>query len=448
MNKNKVLKDGIKDIHWRVEDCQSEDVLFFKIKQNSKWRQWLPKILEIKPKCLIVDSYVSELDSLNQIVVEENQWLETQKEFLDILYPLDEQFTIVAVTGTNGKSSTVHFCQQIVKQNGMTSLSIGTLGVYLGLEKQGDFSLTTPSYIDLRKTFYRYQKLTHLCFVEVSSHALIQQRFYKIKFAYAAWMSFSQDHLDFHGTMESYFNSKMLILNYLGYGGKIILPQSQIDLGVKINQDRVEYANSFESLKLDNKNSILKNHFNQDNFSVAYFLVKKVLRREIVFNTEELDEVPGRYSLRSWRNKKVLIDFAHTPDALENVCLAIKKQFLDLELWVLFGCGGDRDKTKRPLMAKVVEKYATRICITSDNPRTEDPSQIIDDILVGLSEKSRKQVYVEVDRSRALNRMIDELDERSILLVAGKGHEDYLLIGNQKIAYSDYQIVAQAMKDR
>lgn len=446
MNENIFSIAGIKNIHWKVEDCQSDDVLFFKIKNNIKWRQWLPRILEIKPRCIVVDSWTAELESLNPIIIGDEQWLEYQKKFLDILYPLDEQFSIIAVTGTNGKSSTVHFCQQIAMQNGIRSLSIGTLGVYLGLEKQGDFSLTTPSYIDLRKTFYHYQRLTKLCFVEVSSHALIQQRFYKIKFMQAAWISFSQDHLDFHGNMENYFKAKLLIFNYLHQGQKLILPMSQKKLGIQIDESRVEYAESFDNIKLTSSSSILDNHFNRDNFSVAYKLVQKAIGGELKFNAGEIQEVPGRYSLRSWSNKKVIIDFAHTPDALENVCIAISNQFPNLNLWVLFGCGGDRDRTKRPLMAKVIEKYAKKICITSDNPRTEDPRRIIDDILMGLDVNSKQNAYVEVDRATALKHMIDGLDEKSILLVAGKGHEDYLLIGNQKIAYSDYQVVNQMMK--
>jgi UDP-N-acetylmuramoyl-L-alanyl-D-glutamate--2,6-diaminopimelate ligase len=425
-------------VDWKIESAQESDILFYKINNEEGLKVFLEKMKNRKISLVVVNNFYPEISVLdNFLVIENNNWLQAQKIALDAIYPMESNLKFVGITGTNGKTSTAFFLQQVLNTQKISCVTIGTLGVWLDQKKFEDFSLTSPSYIDFRKTVFKYQKDSKIFICEVSSHALDQKRFYEIKWDDVGWLSFSQDHLDYHQSLENYFDAKMLITKSKKSSTPVILPASQRDLA-----DKVEKGYAIELAKVpgtdwENKNALLKSHFNRDNLSVALTLAEKILQqKDISFDVTTLKEVPGRFSVRRWQEKVAVIDFAHTPDALDNICLAIKSAFPGFKLNVLFGCGGDRDRTKRPLMARVVEKYADKIYLTSDNPRTENPLQIMQDALAGVANKNK--VQMEVERAVMVQKALGELQNKEVLLMAGKGHENYIIRGTTKHFYSDY----------
>jgi UDP-N-acetylmuramoyl-L-alanyl-D-glutamate--2,6-diaminopimelate ligase len=311
-------------------------------------------------------------------------------------------------------------------------MSIGTLGVRSNHKTILDFGLTSPSLIDLRKYLNIYGKDKDFCVLEASSHALMQSRLFGLEFEMGGWLSFSQDHLDYHKTMEEYFAAKALITNYVKDSGKIFVPSSQSDLFNKISRvtSKVQKARVIEqTLPL-----FFSTNFNRNNLEVAVDMVECGFNIVVPDIFHKIIPPDGRFYIKPFRTNFIVVDFAHTPDALDNICQGIRAAFPKHRLKVLFGCGGDRDRTKRPLMGKIAETWGNEIYVTSDNPRSEDPEQIIDEIVQGMS---TKMIYKITERPKAVQTAFSELKENEILLLAGKGHEDYILIKGVKHPYSD-----------
>ena len=347
----------------------------------------------------------------------------------------------IGVTGTNGKTTTTDLVLQIAYLMGKKGISIGTLGVREYQKQILDFGLTSPSLIDLRKFLFTYGKEKDFCVMEASSHALIQERLYGIKFDAAGWLSFSQDHLDFHKSMDAYFEAKSLIYRYLNPAADLIVPSSQEDLFQKLKSvsKKVRKAALIEG----ELPVFFSTQFNRDNLEVAMALVESTFHDRPEIDFSKLTSPDGRFYIRSYKSNFLVVDFAHTPDALLNICRGIKKSFPGYKLKVLFGCGGDRDRTKRPLMGAVVDEWADQAYVTSDNPRSEDPATIIDDILTGFTKQIPRKI---VDRREAVRIAFSELNENEVLLFAGKGHEDYILINGVKYPYSDIKEVDEFVR--
>lgn len=426
-------------LEWKIQNVLPSSILFYKTTNNLEIKKLL-KTLSVKNVAIVVvDDQVAanELDKdVNCYVCNKNSWMELQNELANIFYPVPRNVKFAAVTGTNGKTSTVKFLSQILSLYHQSCLSFGTLGIYYNNKKIDDVALTSPSFIDFRKIIFQNAQINDVVIFEMSSHALDQQRFYKINLTVAAWTSFSQDHLDYHKDMESYFNSKKKILNYLVSTAKLYLPFGQDQIYQKIKNDkRVELCSEWPTYQFKNSNSIFTASFAKDNFILAYQMSQKLIKgdefKEIDLAT--IQNVPGRWMLKSFEHRIVIIDSAHTPDALINVCQNAKDAYPDYKIKVLFGCGGDRDKSKRPLMAKVVSAFATYIYVTSDNPRTEDADSIIEDIIPGIS----VEYYRNADREETLKKALKELSTQELLIVAGKGHENYIIKGTTKFPYSD-----------
>jgi UDP-N-acetylmuramoyl-L-alanyl-D-glutamate--2,6-diaminopimelate ligase len=343
---------------------------------------------------------------------------------------------LMALTGTNGKTTTTDLVLQLGEIIGKKGLSIGTLGVRENQKTILDFGLTSPSYIDLRKFLNLYGKDKDFCVLEASSHALIQHRLYGLHFDAAGWLSFSQDHLDYHKSMSSYFEAKCLLLKQLKPTAKLYVPSEQLELFSKISQ--VSTAVAMTTPIKGKLPLFFQTQFNRNNLEVALSIIQDVYKEDHTFNFDAINPPDGRFYIRPYGGAYIVVDFAHTPDALENICKGLKETFPEHKLKVLFGCGGDRDRTKRPKMAAVVDHWADEIYVTSDNPRSEDPSQIIDDILKGIKSKAFKKV---IERPQAVQTAFKELKDNEILLLAGKGHEDYILIQGVKHPYSDIKQV-------
>lgn len=276
--------------------------------------------------------------------------------------------------------------------------------------------------------------------MEASSHALMQQRMFGIVFDGAGWTSFSQDHLEYHKTMDAYFEAKSLIYKHMRESGKLFVPKSQNDLYEKLKLfPQTEKAYTLpENLPL-----FFSTQFNRDNLEVAHAIVESVFDTVLSVDYKKLSSPDGRFYIREFKSNYLVVDFAHTPDALLNICKGIRKSFPGYKLKVLFGCGGDRDRTKRPLMGAVVDELADVAYVTSDNPRSEEPAQIIEDVLKGFTRIIPRKI---VDRREAVKIAFSELKEKEVLLFAGKGHEDYILINGIKHPYSDIREVDEFVR--
>jgi UDP-N-acetylmuramoyl-L-alanyl-D-glutamate--2,6-diaminopimelate ligase len=377
--------------------------------------------------------------SKNIIVIDEN-WNEKCQLLADYFYPLHSGIKFVGITGTNGKTTTVELFRQLMKQANLHCISIGTLGVRGEAGTIEDFGMTSPGYIELRRMIYQHSVPNGVVAMEVSSHALDQERIWGIKLDVAGWTSFSQDHLDYHQTLEAYFDAKMKIFTFLKSESNLLVPQSQHLLIEKIRNK----INRVDAVKLNQipEGIFFQSHYNQENLAVALEAARRISSGK-EFYIKNLLPPPGRMNFIQEKNKIVVIDFAHTPDAIENICFEMKKSFPDKELIILFGCGGNRDKSKRSLMGKAAEKYCQHLWLTSDNPRFENPDEIIQDIVLGIKDRSKMTIIVE--RDKAIQSAIRELKPSEILIVAGKGHENYIESKGIKKDYSDKEEVQKAL---
>ncbi len=388
----------------------------------------------------------------------------------------------IAVTGTNGKSSTTWYCHQIFKFFKKKSLLIGTLGAFFDDEKL-TLTHTTPDphvlYPLLKKAV---DKGCSYFITEASSHAIAQEKLSPIAFDAKAFTSFSQDHLDFHPSMQDYFETKFLLFkNLKKQDAKIYLSDCLGDYLSFFKEDKllrphatlyqVEEKSGFFPRQIsatilsqnsthttlalrfsESKDLMVKNEVNLlakfmlENFLCAFLICKDFLKDEIGEGHYKFDfeNVPGRMEKISKKNIDIYIDYAHTPDALEKALQALRP-LCHGRLLCVFGCGGDRDKEKRILMGDVAEKLSDIVFVTSDNPRTENPQAIADDILKNI--KSSSKVHLVLERRDALLKALNLCQEKDILLVAGKGHETYQIIGERKVSFDDREVIGEFFKE-
>ncbi|MBW7887541.1 MAG: UDP-N-acetylmuramoyl-L-alanyl-D-glutamate--2,6-diaminopimelate ligase [Bacteroidetes bacterium] len=379
------------------------------------------------------------------------------------------QMTIIGVTGTNGKTTTTFLIKQMIESRPEYVVGlIGTVEYEVGNEII-PATHTTPESLELHQLFahMREQGCTHVV-MEVSSHALLQYRVFGIPFAVAVFTNLTQDHLDYHGTMEEYFKAKKILFDSLTekavavvngdseYGKKIVegIKAPVVSYSIhnasdaKAEHVSLSVAGFSATINKTEVQTSLVGKFNIYNFLAAYSAVNAlgITVSEKVF--KNLRTAPGRFeqiqSLHGWT---AIIDYAHTPDALEN-CLQTIRDTLPGDkrrsVITVFGAGGNRDKTKRPLMGTIAEKLSDKIIITSDNPRMEDPKAIIEDILAGVSDKEK--AVCEPDRAKAIVRGLQAAKDGDIVLIAGKGHEKYQIIGNKKQHFDDCEEVRKYMQ--
>ncbi|MEQ9115495.1 MAG: UDP-N-acetylmuramoyl-L-alanyl-D-glutamate--2,6-diaminopimelate ligase [Rickettsiales bacterium] len=384
-------------------------------------------------------------------------------EILSKTYPQPKN--IIAVTGTNGKTSVVNFVMQIMDLLGHNCASVGTMGIRDNrkiFDNRKEFqNLTTPDPIVLHQAMEgMIENQIDTVAIEASSHGLEQHRVDGLNIKAAAFTSFSQDHLDYHKTMEAYLEAKMrLFTEVLKDGSHVVLNSDMKEFKQIKNQClnkkhkilsygkngdfiRIQHINYNDGLncvyevegKEFNLNTKLLGEFQIYNIMAAFGLVKSLGYKvdEIAKVLPKLKPIKGR--LDRVGKSEVYIDFSHTPDSLEKA-LEVMRQHLEGKLIVVFGCGGDRDKTKRPKMGEVAKRLADIVYVTDDNPRTEDPKQIRKDIIVAC------QGALEVDdREDAIKQAVKSMRKGDRLLIAGKGHEDYQIIGTKKNHFDDREV--------
>jgi UDP-N-acetylmuramoyl-L-alanyl-D-glutamate--2,6-diaminopimelate ligase len=384
------------------------------------------------------------------------------------------RLTMIGVTGTNGKTTTAHLIRSILETAGERAGLIGTIEHMIG-GTVIPATHTTPESLELNELLARMVEsgCTSVS-MEVSSHALHQSRVYGLPYKAAVFTNLTQDHLDYHGSMESYFRAKRLLFDELaeeswavvnaddGWGSKMLeaCRARRIAYGVNVAADvRAEKVSlSIDGTSLNVQyhgrttaiSSPLVGRFNVYNILAAFStgLALDLPLLAITSGITGVKSVRGRFErIASPEGWTAIIDYAHTPDALEK-CLETIHDILPKtnrgRIVTVFGAGGDRDRAKRPLMGSVVGRLSDLTIVTSDNPRTEGPQRIIDDIVKGIP--AGAEVIQEVGRRKAIEMALDRARAGDVVLIAGKGHEDYQVIGKEKIHFSDREIVEEFIR--
>jgi len=378
---------------------------------------------------------------------------------------------VIGITGTNGKTTTSYLVEHIFRSSGFKTGIIGTVN-YRWADRVIDAPMTTPDCLKLHEMLSLMDRDgVEMVVMEVSSHALEQDRVAGIDFDAGVFTNLSQDHLDFHEDMQRYFQAKSklflsferkksfrAVINADDEYGRILLETipGAISFGLgqagsaKLRGRLVKNDRAGISLECTYKdqqwiiNSNLSGRHNGSNLLAAQGAALSMgLAPEHFACLEFSGQIPGRLEkIENEQNLDIYVDYAHTPDALENVCLALKS--LDFNrLIVLFGCGGNRDRFKRPLMGKAAAGLADTVFLTSDNPRDEDPLAILRDIRPGLN--SCKELHVEPNRQNAINMAVRYMKPGDALLVAGKGHETYQEVKGVRLPFSDVQEIKKAL---
>ena len=416
--------------------------------------------------CEYIPSGITQ-DGVAFILVEDSRATLAQISHQWYNFPTSDM-TVIGVTGTNGKTTITFLLKKIFEKAGNKTGIIGTTGIFIG-DDEFPATHTTPESLELAAVFDNMrQEKVDVCIMEVSSHALSQKRVNNIKFKCAIFTNLSHDHLDYHKTMDNYAEAKKILFNLLDpdrfavvngddkfaslmvtgiKSDEICLVGRKVDSEFRIINEKIGLKDS--SFELNNKlySTILPGRFNVENvsLSIAAALKLGIADNIIASALRTAQGAPGRMQrIDLYSGASAFVDYAHTPDALENA-LSTCKEILELNnnenarLICVFGCGGDRDSSKRPVMGKIAAKIADVAIVTNDNPRTEAPINIINDILSGIEDKGK--CLIIQNRAYAIKKACAIAKEGDIVLIAGKGHEKYQIIGTEKLHFDDVEEV-------
>lgn len=475
-----VINELFKDVEYKIlqkvsDEINGEDLEFDsrKIKQGDVFialegsivdgHTFISKAIENGAKTILVEKDVDKVEGMNYFLVD------GLREKMGIIasnfygYP-QNQLKIVGVTGTNGKTTTTYILESILGEKNVAR--IGTVEYKIG-DEIIPAPNTTPSSLEIIKICKKaLEKNIKYLIMEVSSHGLDIGRVNMLRFEAGIFTNLTLDHLDYHKTMENYYlakrklfdlvkDKKNSIINiddeygkrYLEYTNGISYGIGQGDIQGEIKQ--ITREGQEVTIKIFEKeykiNLRLLGRYNLSNLLGAIGAVKTLglSDEEIISKIPLIHGAPGRFEpVKIDRDFTVIVDYAHTGDALENILKSIN-EFKANRVITVFGCGGDRDKTKRPIMGGIAEKYSDIVIVTSDNPRTEDPEEIIKDIVVGLTKENH---IIEIHREKAIEKAISLAEKNDIILIAGKGHENYQVIGREKIHFDDKEEVIKAIK--
>lgn len=408
------------------------------------------------------------------------------KEAIKVLAPYFYDYPanslrMIGITGTNGKTTTSHIVAHLLEEAGYKVGVIGTVHVLINGVSYPVHN-TTPDVADLQPILRKMveEGVTH-CVMEVSSHALDEERVAGVEYDTAVFTNLTQDHLDYHKTFDNYLAAKAKLFEKVSveglkspkgavvniddaYGQQILEKTSspvltyginkQADLlgtNVKLQSNSMHFTLSYEDKEYDLPLKIT-GLFNVYNTlaAIGAGLMEGLSLAHILKSLESFEAVPGRFELvEEGQNFAVVVDYAHTPDGLENV-LKTARGITDKKVLVVFGCGGDRDATKRPIMGRIAATYGDRVYVTSDNPRTENPTSIVEEVAVGVIEGLREDVtyQVIVDRKEAIYQAIRDAEAGDVVLIAGKGHEDYQILKDKTIHFDDREVAREALKEK
>ena len=475
INIKKIINDTdieISGISYNSKTINKDEIFVCLVGEHSDGHEYAKMAQDNGAAAIFCEKEIPEI-TVPQIIVES-----TRHQIADLATNFYEapskKIKLVGVTGTNGKTTVTHLIQKIVEKAQNQCALIGTLGYKLSAQDSyHDAKHTTPQAPELQKTLDMIcKKGINYVAMEVSSHALEQNRVGGCDFDGAVFTNLTQDHLDYHITMNNYFEAKSILFKNLCAGNFAV-----------INNDD-EYANSFKNIISEDvklytygikkeadivaKNIDFSIHGAKFDCKIKREMKKINLQMNGMFSVynalaaltagiamgvdadtcikalEETKSVDGRFEIVC-KKPLVIVDYAHTPDGLENVLKAARElTHMDSNLICMFGCGGDRDATKRPKMAKIADENADIVVVTSDNPRSEDPQLIISDILAGIKSVNTKRVFVEPDRGKAIAMLKNIAKENDVVLLAGKGHEDYQILKDETIHFDDREEVRKA----
>lgn len=451
----KILKSIEKDIYSGNLEYDSR-----KIKQGDIFialkgalvdgHKFIDKAIENGAVAIIISEKLTELkDGIGYFLVE-NLRGNLGKIASNFYKNPEKELKIIGVTGTNGKTTTTYLIEQILGESKVAR--IGTVEYKIG-DEIIEAPNTTPESLDIIKMCKKsVDKGLEYLVMEVSSHGLTSGRVDMLDFDVAVFTNLTPEHLDYHKDMEDYFNAKKILFEKLKdskngviniddeYGRRIYKEFGGMTYSLKEKADL-----DLELIKKINPSLLGK--FNMYNL-LAAIGVGKLLNINLDIIKERAREIkgaPGRFeSVLAGQEFKVVVDYAHTGDALENILQGVTDLKTSGKIITVFGCGGDRDRIKRPVMAEVSERYSDLVIVTSDNPRTEDPNKIIDDIIKGFKNKN---YIVEIDRKEAIKKAVLKAEKDDIILIAGKGHETYQILGTTKIHFDDREIAIEAIKE-
>jgi len=380
-----------------------------------------------------------------------------------------KKMRLIGITGTNGKTTTSYFLKSIFENFGYKVGLIGTISNYIGKEKI-DSKLTTPESNDLNRMLNRMQESgCEFAVMEVSSHSLVLKRVHGLHFSFAVFTNITAEHLDFHSDFENYLNAKKILFDNLPLSSSVIynaddmhsidiikdcsspkyLFGTQVNSNFRISDINCDLTGTAFTMSYEKKDYSIKTtlvgDFNAYNAAGAFAVAKLsgIKDEMIVEGISTSPQVPGRFEILSNGTRKVVIDYSHTPDSLEKALLVIRK-ITDKKnpVYTVFGCGGNRDKLKRPLMGKIATELSDQVIVTSDNPRNENPAAIIDEIKGGIT---KDNFTVIEERAAAIEQAIKKSGKNSVILIAGKGHEDYQEINGVRHHFSDREIAKKIL---
>lgn len=376
-----------------------------------------------------------------------------------------QDINFIGITGTNGKTTSCYLIYQILRKLGHKVAYMGTIGFYYN-DKKIILNNTTPDIL----TFYKLvleakENGIETIVMEVSSHALCLNRIAGIKFKIAGFTNLTEDHLDFHKDMEEYTQAKLQIIDYLSLNATMLVNKDDetsqrfmdkypcltyginkadyciTDYDITPSKTKIHFSYSKKDYEVTTN---LTSKFNIYNYILALAIVNQFGYdiNSILDITKDIYPPKGRCETYQVNNGYAVIDYAHTPDAVEKVIEAynlLKKN----KLITIVGCGGDRDSKKRPIMGNIATNLSDYVIFTNDNPRTEDPQKIMQDIIAGVTKHNYEIIF---DRKEAIDKAINNLEKEDILLILGKGHEDYQIIGHEKIHLDDSEEVKKHLK--
>ncbi|MBR5486723.1 MAG: UDP-N-acetylmuramoyl-L-alanyl-D-glutamate--2,6-diaminopimelate ligase [Phascolarctobacterium sp.] len=388
-------------------------------------------------------------------------------------YP-GKNMRMLGITGTNGKTTTTNIIRTVLRKAGYKVGLIGTINIMIE-DEAVEAHNTTPDVVDLQKALFAMKNAgCDYVVMEVSSHALVLNRVAGCEYDCAVLSNITQDHLDFHKTLENYRDAKSLLFEGLANGEKenknavfnmddasseIIKARTKVNcltygkehtndiypisFNVQAKEMQLKLATPVGEMELNLK---ITGEFNVYNVmsAVACLLAEKVDKEIICEVLNGFDGVPGRFQLvEAGQPYTVIVDYAHTPDGLDNV-LKTARSITKGKLWAIFGCGGDRDNKKRPIMGGIALELADKVVVTSDNPRTEDPEAIIDEIFTALQEvPAGKEVFRISDRREAIEYVLANAEADDVVMIAGKGHENYQILKDRTIHFDDREVVLE-----
>jgi len=456
----------ITGISYNSKTTKKGDIFICLVGEHTDGHEYAQMAIDAGAAALLVERVIENI-KVPQVVVSSTR--HKIADIADRFYSSPSKgINLIGITGTNGKTTVTHLIQKIFEENEQKCALIGTLGYKLSSNGEyRDAKHTTPQAPELQATLRMIKDVEKIdnVVMEVSSHALDQNRVGGCRFNGAVLTNLTQDHLDYHITMDNYFEAKAILFKNLtegnfavintddAYGERFlsVVPDGvkKYTYGVKKQADvmakDINFSlNGAEFVLIENGNQHKVNLHMNGMFSVYNVLAAVTaslamgIKIEVALKAlQNVHGVAGRFEVVV-KKPLVIVDYAHTPDGLENVLKSAREITPpDGNLICVFGCGGDRDATKRPKMGAIAERLADKIIITSDNPRSEDPQIIITDIIAGLKSVNTENVIVEPDRGAAIALLKKIANNNDVVVIAGKGHEDYQILKDKTIHFDD-----------